>query len=97
MTMKKWEIGDSIVYTFPNGGNTYRFILDSTRPDGLLQFMSEPERGAMGFAISGGLLLRPEQAEVVWEANLVAARCLKDQLFDNNFRGALSFFLGKGV
>lgn len=95
--MKDWKKGDAIIFTYPNDGNTYRFTLDLIRGDGYLQFLSEPERGAMGNAISGGLTLSPDQAQTVWEANQAAVRTLNDQLFHDSLNGAMALIFTKGL
>ena len=94
--MREWKKGDRLIYTFPDGGHTYRFELDLIRGDGLLQFLSMPERGAMGGAIRGGLTLSREQAQIVWEANQTAIRTFQDRVFNDNLRGAVSLLLSKG-
>jgi len=94
--MKTWNKGDAIIFTYPNGGNTYRFTLATIRGDGYLDFLTDPEQGAMGGAICGGLTLSCEDAEKVWEANQIAERVLSDRFFDDCLRGAVSVLLGKG-
>lgn len=94
--MRNWRKDDAIIFTYPDGGKTYRFTLATIRGDGYLDFLTDPERGAMGGAIRGGLTLSREQAETVWEANRTAERVLADRLFDDNLRGAMSLLLSKG-
>lgn len=96
MSNREWQKGDQIIFTYPDGGNTYRFELDSIRGDGFLSFLSMPERGVMGGAIRGGLTLSRDQAQTVWEANQTAIRVLNNRLFDDSLCGAVALMLSKG-
>ncbi len=94
--MREWQKGDKIIFTYPDSGHTYRFTLENIRGDGYLDFLTDPERGAMGGAIRGGLTISRDRAQIVWDANQAAERALNDQLFDDNLRGAMALLLGKG-
>jgi len=92
--MREWKPGDKIVFTFPLSNNTYLFIFEHVKENGLLRFKRVPQ--GSGDPAEALMAISAELAQVAWDSNQAAKRSLNEPAFSVNCDGYLKYVIDHG-